>query len=94
MENYFDQKMKTKHGIDKLTVMLKFMSIVEPGTSKVKNNFNRFKSFICQQMKRGMTLQEETNLMEGIVKYLHSEEQTNERFEAMDYIFELKFLND
>lgn len=93
-EEYFDMEMKTKQGIDKTMLMLKFMSVIESEGAKIKRNYNRFKSYLCQQLQRGITPQEEKNLLEGIGKYLHSEGGERERLEAMDYLFELKFLKD
>ena len=84
----------TKYGVCKLKLMVHFMAVIETKLSKVKGNFTRFKSFIVSQIKRGITPEEEKNLLEGIHNYLKSDQATNERMAAMDYIFELKFLND
>jgi hypothetical protein len=94
MNKLFDRADKTKHGIDKLDIMVHFLPVIESSGRKAKNNFTRFKSFLCEKLKRGITAVEEKNLLEGIVKYLQSEQATNARTEAMDYLFDLKFLND
>lgn len=95
MDKFFDQQMKTKHGVDKTDLMIRFMPVLEArGSRKLRNSFNRLKSFICQQIKRGITPQEDIRLSEGILKYVQSDPGTNERFQAMDYLFELKFLED
>lgn len=91
---YFDRKMKTRQGIDKLQVMVKFMYVVESEVSKLEGNLNRFKSFLCEQLKRGITPEEELSLLSGIDRYIKSNAGENERLEAMDYLFELKFLKD
>lgn len=90
----FDLETKTIHGIDKLDIMIHFISVIETKNSKVKSEFNRFKSFLVEKLKRGLTPQEEINLAEGIVKYLQSEQETNERIKAMNYLFNLEFLTE
>jgi len=88
-----DMELKTKHGIDKLDLMVEMMPIITPETTKkLGNKYNRFKSWLCQKIKRGIDRQEELDLLEGIVKYVQSESASNERLESMDYLFGLKFL--
>lgn len=87
-----DMELTTKHGIDKTMLMLKFMTIVEG--KKGKSDYNRFKSWLVQQLKRGLTAQEGVALVEGILKYIQSEPATNERMDAMKYLFGAEFLND
>lgn len=93
LNNILDKELKTKHGIDKLKIMLYFIQILEEkSTKKIRKHSNRLKSFICQQLKRGITPQEEIGLWEGVCNYIKSEPQTKERATAMEYLFELKFL--
>jgi hypothetical protein len=88
--NYLNLEAERKHGIDKLDILIHFMPLLEG--NKVEKNFNRLKSYIVSQIKRGITKQEEVNLMEGIVKYVQSEPGTNERMKSMIYLFNLEFL--
>lgn len=90
----YDLEPKTKNGLDKLELMVRFISVIEAEASKGKTEFTRMKSWLVQQLKRGLTPQEEIALAEGILKYLQSEPMTNERTDAMQFLFEAKFLND
>jgi hypothetical protein len=80
-----------EYGIDTLQLMLRFMAVIE-GKSKGRGAFNSLKSFLVQQLQRGIEAQEEENLLNGILAYLDSEPATEGRTEAMKYLFELKFL--
>ena len=85
---------KTKHGIDKLKLMLYFMRVVESkGSKQLRSSFTRLKSFICQQIKRGITPHEELNLNQAILDYIKADGGTNERLASMDYLFDSKFLD-
>lgn len=93
MHTLFEQK-TTKHGLDKLSVMCHFIPVIESNGNSIQKELNRLKSFIVSQIKRGTNPQEELNLMQGILDYVKSDPGTNERTTAMDYLFDLKFLND
>lgn len=80
---------KTRHGIDRFLLMLKFIEVIE---GKSKTGFIRLKSFIVQQIKRGITRQEEEDLLNGILRYIRSEPSTTEREEAMKYLFGAEFM--
>lgn len=84
----------TKHGLDKLELMVRFISVIEADASKGKKEFTRMKSWLVEKLKRGLTPQENIALAEGILKYLQSEPMTDERTEAMKYLFDANFLND
>ncbi len=88
-----DLELKTKHGIDKLAIMVKFMRIIHAKNSKAKTEFFRFQSFLVQQLQRGLTAEESMNFAQGIVNYINTEEGTNERLDSMKYLFELEFIN-
>lgn len=88
----YDLELKTKHGIDKLEIMVNLISVIEAKPSKCKQELNRFKSFLVEKLKRGLTPQEEIAFMEGMVKYIQSDEATNERLNSMNYLFNLEFL--
>ena len=92
-EDILELEIKTKSGLDKLELMVRFISIIETKKSKVDNESNRTKSWLVQQLKRGLTPSEEVNLMQGILNYIQSDGETNERIEAMKYLFEAEFLN-
>ena len=81
------------HRIDKLDLMIRFISVIEIKPSKAEKEYNRFKSWLVEKLKRGLTPQEEIDLMQGILKYIQSDAETNERMSAMNYLFDLKFLN-
>ena len=91
-KNLFEIENTPKHGIETLEVMVRFLSVLEAKASKGKSEINRFKSFLIKKLKRGLTQQEEIHLLEGIVKYLQSDAATDERAEAMIYLFNLNFL--
>ncbi len=84
----------TKHGIDKLDIMIKIMRIVTSKGRKISTNFDKFKSFLVQQLQRGLTPAEIRDLSKGLLDYINSEEGSNERFKAMEYLFNLEFLTD
>lgn len=97
MENIFIEELTTKNGIDKLELMVKFMPLlITPNESekKIKNNYNSLKSFLVSQLNRGISLSEEDNLLSGIVDYLETKEATPERMKAMEYLFNLEFINN
>lgn len=96
METFFDKELKTKNfGFDKLATMLFFIPVLEASSEKkLKKAFARLKSFLVQQLQRGITIQEDIDLMKGCQNWIMSDPGTNERFEAMDYLFDLQFLND
>lgn len=83
----------TKHGIDKMDLMIKFIPILNPEEGKEQEFLSGLKSFLSEKLKRELTPQEEIALLEGILKYLQSEPATNERRNAMKYLFETNFLN-
>jgi hypothetical protein len=82
---------RTPHGIDGLTFCMKFMEMLD-GNGNLHANYDRIKAFIVSQIKRGMTTQEDHDLAQGIVNYVRSTPETNERLEAMDYLFNIKFI--
>jgi tRNA C32,U32 (ribose-2'-O)-methylase TrmJ len=84
---------KTASGIDKLRLMLKFMSVLDADENKGKREFGKLKSWLYSQLKRKITTEEEVSLLEGIVNYLHSEPGTPERMTAMNYLFDAKFIS-
>ena len=83
---------KTIHGIDKLNLMLRFMKVLDG--KRPKQDYNRFKSWLVQTLKRGLTAQEDLNLATAIYNYVKSSEATPERIEAMNYLFDAKFLEN
>lgn len=82
----------TKHGINRLDFMIKMLQILEARPSKMKSNFNKLKSFLVQQLKRGITVQEELKLSQGIADYIISDPATNERSQSMEFLFNCEFL--
>lgn len=80
----------TKYGIQTLQLMDRFMRVFDGDTA----DYNRFKSWLVSQIMRGITKQEEFDLMQGLLAYIQSEEATHERLGAMRYLFGLEFLDE
>jgi hypothetical protein len=83
-----------KYKVDKLLVMMKFMAVVESNPDKAQSNLNKFNSFVVSQIKRGITPQENVNIITGFYNYIRSDAATKERTDSMDYMINLKFLED
>ncbi len=95
MYDHFTKELTTKFGIDRLRLMLFFMPLLEANSSKkADRTLNRLKSFLVQQIKRGITAKENLDLLQGCYEWVKSDAQTNERLKAMDYLFDLEFLSD
>ena len=93
LEGYLIKDRKTKFGIDQLDVAIMLLPIIESrGNHQASKALNRFKSFLVQKLKRGITSTEEINLMQGLLDYVRSEPGTNERMKAINYLNELEFL--
>jgi len=88
----FDFELKTKHGIDKLQLMCKFLPIIHG--ENCEEDFDEFKLWINEQIKRDMTDLEELNLMYGASDFIRSDPGTNERDIAMKYLFNADFLDE
>lgn len=86
----YDTEQFTKHGIDKLELMVNFISVVE--SENVKQEFAKFKSLLRSKLKRTITDQEEIDLLEGVCNYIKSDAGTDERSKAMTYLFNAEFL--
>jgi len=82
---------KTKDGIDKLELMVRFIGVLD--ANNLANEYDDFKSWLNSNLNRKMTNIEEINLAKGILRYIKSDEETNERLEAMEYLFNTDFLN-
>lgn len=89
-----DFNLNTKHGLNKLNLMIRFFQILNAKESKIEKELNRLKSWLVQQLKRGLKPHEELGILEGILKYIQSEPETNERMKAMNYLFEAEFLTE
>ncbi len=83
---------KTKHGIDRLEISIRFLCMLELKGKKLNRQYDRFKSFLVQKLKRGIKPQEEIDMSEAMLRYVQSEPETNERLEAMKVLFGLEFL--
>ena len=79
---------------NRLDMLVWVIGIIEAKPSKTKSRYNRFKSFLVEKMKRGITTQEETNLSQGILNFIQTEPGTDERMKAIFYLMDGKFLND
>lgn len=84
----------TKCGINTLDLMIKFLSIFGMEPPEYEKEYNRLVLWLTEKLKRNITPKEEIALGEGIIKYINSAPETNERSEAMKYLFEAQFLND
>lgn len=87
---YFTER-KTKHGLDKLQLMIRFISVIEG--KQTKEEYALFKLWICSQIKRHLTDSENLKLTEGILRHIQSTEGTNERLASMRYLFDAEFLD-
>jgi tRNA C32,U32 (ribose-2'-O)-methylase TrmJ len=85
---------KTDSGIDKLQLMLKFISVLDTEENNAKIEFGKLKSWLYSQLKRKLTAEEEISLLQGILDYLQTEPGTPERMETMNYLFDAKFINN
>lgn len=83
-----------KHGIDKLEIMIRFISVFECEEGKEDLEFYMLTSFLEKQLKRKLTPEEDINLTKGILNYLQSEPATKKRIQAMKYLLNTNFLND
>lgn len=93
MNTFIDYDLKTPFGIDKLKVMVMFMPILESKSEdQASKAIAKLKSFLVQQLKRGITPQEELDLLTGCRNWCITDAGTNERMKSMNYLFELKFL--
>lgn len=81
-----------KGNLDKLNVTVRILGILE--TKNPKSDYNKFKSYLVSQLKRGITPQEEMNLAQGIVNFIQTDGGTNERLKTMEYLIELEFLEE
>lgn len=89
-----DFDLTTKYGIDRTKLMIRFIPVIEAKTEKeIDKQLNRLKSYLVQQLKRGITPQENIALLEGIRNYIISDSATNERMAAMEYLFNLDFID-
>ncbi len=88
-----DMELETPHGIDKCRLMLICMPLLDAkGSTVMDKRLANLKSFIVQQIGRGTTKEEELCMLEALKNYVVSDPQTNERAEAMDYLFNAKFI--
>lgn len=94
MEEYFEEKLKTKFGIDRMQLMFKFINVIDANDTEMADNFEKLKQFIRDGIGRDFQGDEYLNFIGGIANYIHSDEGTNERVAAMDYLFEMKFINN
>ena len=83
---------KTNSKIDKLLLMVRFISVIESEEKMASRNFGQLKSWLSKQLKRKITYEEEIALLEGIADYLHSDPGIPERMKAMNYLFNAEFI--
>jgi hypothetical protein len=88
----FDIELNTKYGIDKLELIINFLTIIE-GTI-LEENIKEFTIWLEIAIKRHLTDIEEKNLYTGIINYLQSDPGTNERTLVMNDLFNLNFLDE
>lgn len=93
MSEFLNGVPHTKHGIDKLELMIKFMPVVEArGSRQINKSLDKLKSFLVEKLKRGITPQENIDLLQGCLDYTRSYAATTERTKAMNYLFNLEFI--
>lgn len=93
-KDLIDMDSTTKHGYDKLDIVMHFMPLLncDKSANKLKSEYNRFKSYLVFLIKRGVTNDEEIKLNEGIIAYVKSDPGTDDRMKAMNYLFGLEFI--
>lgn len=84
-------KLTNRIGFDRLDIMVHFLPVLE--SENIEKDMNELKSFISDQIKRELETEEEINLYDGLINYVSSEPATDERSEAMNYLFDFHFLN-
>lgn len=77
---------KTHHGIDTLQVMIRLAPVLKHRNIKA---YDKFKSYLAQQLQRGLRPHEEQRLKQAIDDYILSNEGTNRRAQAIKYLMEL-----
>lgn len=85
---------KNKFGIAKLEIMVWLLQILGTEGSKCQSQYNRFKSFLVEKLRRGISGDEEMGMCKAILAYIQSEPGTNERRKAMTDLYNLNFLSD
>lgn len=78
--------------IDKMMILLFVMRVVDSRPSKFRINFDRFKSFLVQQLQRGLTTNEHNALCDCFIAHLSSEMASNEREKTLNAFMNLTFL--
>ncbi len=95
MNHTLDFSEKTKHGIDKLHLMVLFIKIIE-GESKeqFEKAMDELKLFLVKELKRELTPQENVDLLFACKEYIMSDVETQKRLDSMAHLFELKFISN
>ena len=97
---FTDTERKTKFGIDKLSLMIAFMPVLDIDSDskdwkeKLNESIDELKSFLSTNIKRDLTETEHVNMLKGLKDYACSDSATNERMKAMEYLFNLEFINE
>ena len=81
-----------KFGADNLDVVLHFIKVLTGPLRKKEQQILRLKSYIVQQIQRGITGPEEIALYQGIRDYIKSEPGSPDRAKALKYLLLLEFL--
>lgn len=81
-------------GIDKLEILVNYIPVLTGGSETTKKEFTTFKSWLAEKIKRKITLHEEVALVQGIIEYINTDGETNERLAAMKYLYDLEFLTN
>jgi len=86
---------KTKHGLNKFSMMVKFILVFESKSSdEFDKKFTELKTWLATNLNKRISDQEELNIIEGIKNYTLSEPNTNDRMDSLKYLFKAEFLID
>lgn len=83
--------LKTKHGIDKLELIVLVLSLTEG--DDFEKSYELLKKGICDQIGRLMTNKEVLDMTTGCYNLVMSDPGTKQRREAINYLFEAEFLD-
>jgi hypothetical protein len=92
-----NETLTTNGGLDKLEVTILFLPILTSDgedLDEVKKDIDKLIKFLSDGFKREITPEERIAMLEGCKNYVNTEPATNERYAAMEYLFNLKFLSE
>lgn len=79
-------------GISTIQIKIRLLYVLRNDNKQSRKQFNKFKSFLVCELKRGITNVEHNNLVAAIKNYKTTASMSKERIEAVKYLVNLKFL--